>query len=67
MSRTRLCPGRDYLKPRPTCFTQDEFSSSGLSRAEVKDQDDPSWTSLEYHQLTVLVSSIYILQGPVLD
>ena len=46
--------GQDYaqdeiisnLKSRPTCFAQDEFSSSGLSQAKVKDQDDPSWTSL---------------------
>ena len=59
----RLCPGRDYLKSCPTCFAQHEFSSSGLSRAEVKGQDDPSWMSLEYHQLTVLVSSVGAVCG----
>ena len=42
-----ICSGRDYLKSRPTCFAQDEISLSWLSRANVIDQDDPSWMSLE--------------------
>ena len=51
-----VCSGRDNLKSRPTCFALDEMSLSRLSRADVIDQDDPSWTSLEldffqYHQL----------------
>ena len=54
--RTRFCSRRDDLKSRPTCFTLDEISPSRLSQADVIDQDDPSWTSLDleffqYHQL----------------
>ena len=54
--RTRFCSGRDDLKSSPTCFALDEISPSRLSQADVNDQEDPSWTSLEldffqYHQL----------------
>ena len=45
--RTRFCSGRDDLKSCPTCFTLDEISPSRLSRADVIDQDDLSWTNLE--------------------
>ena len=45
--RRRFCSRRDDLKSPPTCFALDEISPSRLSRADVIDQDDPSWTSLE--------------------
>ena len=47
LAQDEVRSGWDYLKSHPTCFAQDEISSSWLSRADVIDQDDPSWTSLE--------------------
>ena len=57
-----VCLGRDYdqdeiiSNSRPTCFAQDEISSSWLSRTDTIDKDDHhgriwSWVFFYYHQL----------------